>query len=1008
MSQSSPSHLRKADAAFARYCAHGDPADLAEVFDRTAGRLLAAAAHLCRDQASAEDVVQATFLAAMRAAPGFRPGAPVMPWLMGILGNRVRDLRRQKESVGEAGAAGVDPRAADPARSAVDAEGLRLLEAAVERLPGPYREVLSLRLAHGLSIAEIAHALDRPLNTVKSQLQRGEQRLRSALPRSLLGVLALACVGGDGLAACRARVLAAAGTGTAIAPASFAAMLTIKKPLPLLTALLILAGLAVVFLPQVLGLAPDSATSPPTWATRAAEAAAEGGGVEGAEPARVAVSAAAADKRAAQLRVLLRWKSDGLAARGIACRVYPAELDDGRLHAAARTADLAGLVFDAALPPGRYRAFVSRSCHAEIEIAAGEERELIVAVPDRGKLAGRVISLTGEPLAGAQIRNQDPRQGGWSLLAVCDEDGRFEARAIAGMMWVQAHKPGFGRSRLRSVIPGFSQRLEDMTFLVAEARAALELRLRDAQGDPLAGAAVRLDSADPPGMGSRSQERSRVRQLHAVTDAEGKLRFADLSPGVAELEIHAAGHCPVRRSLRVAATGATRVQIELAAAPQLSLQVRDAAGHAVAGALCRVLDPRERHLVLPRACSDAAGRCDLDAAPAGHLQIAVNHPEKGRALREVHLRPAQRLHLEIQLEPGGPLLGRVVGPDGAGVEGLWVRARLSGKRTSYPDQPEERSAESDAQGRFRIESCVAQPYQIEVFHREGGRRTQLGERRDVRPGDAVEISVTAMPAADARIIARLPRPPALRDVVLLAKLLKRDPWVHRSVRLPPGSEDFDTGPIPAGRYSLQFQISGAGGYRSPAQEVQVGPGERLDLGHIQLPAPTRLRLEVRHPGTVPPLVVRIRQLGAEAPARRFTGFWHRDWLQRFSRIPTGEVEVEIAGNSMSPRLTRRMRIRPAADNLLRLDLPLLPRVRFALTDPPGMDPPAAWRLEVTARDGSLGEEVHVQHGARVLRALPPGRYRVTLLSPGELSLTRDFVLDAAVGPEILELQLRPE
>jgi hypothetical protein len=50
----------RTDRAFARYRAHGDPHELAFVFDRTAAELLRVALHLTRDRALAEDLLQAT------------------------------------------------------------------------------------------------------------------------------------------------------------------------------------------------------------------------------------------------------------------------------------------------------------------------------------------------------------------------------------------------------------------------------------------------------------------------------------------------------------------------------------------------------------------------------------------------------------------------------------------------------------------------------------------------------------------------------------------------------------------------------------------------------------------------------------------------------------------------------------------------------------------------------------------------------------------------------------
>ena len=49
---------------------------------------------------------------------------------------------------------------------------------AVAQLPEPYREVVALRFFGELSLAEVAEATGRPINTVKTHLRRGLERLR--------------------------------------------------------------------------------------------------------------------------------------------------------------------------------------------------------------------------------------------------------------------------------------------------------------------------------------------------------------------------------------------------------------------------------------------------------------------------------------------------------------------------------------------------------------------------------------------------------------------------------------------------------------------------------------------------------------------------------------------------------------------------------------------------------------------------------------------------------------
>ncbi len=83
----------------ARYARHGQPEDLAEVFDRTAQELLRLALHLVTCQADAEDLLQATFLTVIKKARRFDPRRPLLPWLCGILVKHSLRLAEERRKV---------------------------------------------------------------------------------------------------------------------------------------------------------------------------------------------------------------------------------------------------------------------------------------------------------------------------------------------------------------------------------------------------------------------------------------------------------------------------------------------------------------------------------------------------------------------------------------------------------------------------------------------------------------------------------------------------------------------------------------------------------------------------------------------------------------------------------------------------------------------------------------------------------------------------------------------
>lgn len=211
------------EVLFERFRTRGDPEALGELFDRTAPALLRIALHLARDAASADDLVQSTFLQAIEARSEWDGRRPLLPWLCGILHNRARSARKRERAPDPER---LPPRPASDPAAAEHREFDAAVDAAIATLPEIYQPVLRLHLAYGHQPAEIAHALGRPPATVRSQLARGLELLRQALPASLVGGLLPGMgsrgIESAGLAAIKVAVLrqasvaAAAWTGIAI------------------------------------------------------------------------------------------------------------------------------------------------------------------------------------------------------------------------------------------------------------------------------------------------------------------------------------------------------------------------------------------------------------------------------------------------------------------------------------------------------------------------------------------------------------------------------------------------------------------------------------------------------------------------------------------------------------------------------------------------------------------------------------------------------------------------
>ena len=140
---------------------------------------------LMRSRADADDVVQESFLRALRFYDGFR-GGDSRAWLLKIVRNTcyswVRKNRpgRAQEEFDEKVHTAEESRNDAEARLVSRAESERV-RAALEALPEAFREVLVLREIEGLSYKEIADVTGAPMGTVMSSLSRARQKLREQL-----------------------------------------------------------------------------------------------------------------------------------------------------------------------------------------------------------------------------------------------------------------------------------------------------------------------------------------------------------------------------------------------------------------------------------------------------------------------------------------------------------------------------------------------------------------------------------------------------------------------------------------------------------------------------------------------------------------------------------------------------------------------------------------------------------------------------------------------------------
>jgi len=842
---------------FERFAARGDVAALGEVFDRTAKHLLHLAMHLAHSAEDAEDLLQATFVLAMKKAATFSKGEPLLPWLSGILAGEARNLARRNQH-----------RSTEPLPDLVDTEGgpiasaergelVARLRARVEDLPPEQRQAMLLQLQHGLSPTEIAEVLDVPPGTVRMRLHRGLQALRRLLP-SALAVWLFGALPTRGLAAVRSAVLhearvvahgATIGGTAAIAAGALSMKYAFAGAAVVLAALLCWWSTARPDPAPVLSGARDGArvvAADPVADSAASPAAAS----------RTAVGAN--DERrddAGSLHVRVTTKHDGVPLRDVALRVCPGEqslpLEDPS-NRFARTDD-AGLARFHGLPRGPWRLVATgfATPATPVTIAAGASTELALALPVH-TVRGIVVDESGTPVAGAAVRvGESPSTAvPWEAASVAGRldvtvrtaalsaaDGTFTCAASDDESLVAAAHPSFRSSRSQ---PTHAPGVDWCRLVLLPRTTVLGGRVLDRQRQPIAGALVAARvlaavarAADGTWTGGPLAE-------FATTDAAGRFQFHALPEGGAGLYASAPGHGRAESYPTTTAGGATDdFEIVLAPSIQITGVVRSADGAALHDLSVDVL----RQLSGLRGLSQVAttpvhgdGRFAFARLQAPPFELLVRANAGGALLRRAVAATEERsVHVELIVPALPTLRGRVID------EGDRPLARWT---VVVRDDASEAWARTDEQGGFTVPHVVGERVHVSAWWRSP---TEVVELADVsRLGGEVVLRVPADRVPRASVAGRLVDHTGLP--IAGAKVLLADQVAPCHDARTGGDGGFCMRGIAAGTFELLLE--GDERARRRVRKVTLAATEALELGDVGVLPMATLRIEfVRTDGT---------------------------------------------------------------------------------------------------------------------------------------------------------------
>jgi RNA polymerase sigma-70 factor (ECF subfamily) len=147
------------------------------------------ALRLTRDPAQAEDLVQDTYVRALRYQSSYQVGTNMKAWLFAIMRNlfwdRFKGSRKDDVSLDDVGEFVLYEKLRDegarPEADVLDKIAASEVVSAVDKLPPLHREVVLLVDVEGFSYKDAAQTLGVPIGTVMSRLHRARQQLQKSL-----------------------------------------------------------------------------------------------------------------------------------------------------------------------------------------------------------------------------------------------------------------------------------------------------------------------------------------------------------------------------------------------------------------------------------------------------------------------------------------------------------------------------------------------------------------------------------------------------------------------------------------------------------------------------------------------------------------------------------------------------------------------------------------------------------------------------------------------------------
>ena len=389
------------------------------------------------------------------------------------------------------------------------------------------------------------------------------------------------------------------------------------------------------------------------------------------------------------------------------------------------------------LAPGTWTVTADAEGHAPSEPAEitlpGHAGPIALTVPRASSIGGIVFDPTGAPAAGARVQVQvqrDRRGGGRSATAVADERGHFALEQLdPGAARVSATHEDWAPAPAEPVNLAPGQHVAGLLLSLSRG-GRLTGEVFDADGAPDAGRQIMVQAVGRSGRSGGS----------ARADDAGWFELDRLAPGSYQVvafpeldQIEEGDQTAILQSMRM-----TTAEIVEAETTHVLLGAPPADPVRLFGRVSQGGEPLAGVMVMALAEGGAmlAKMKVAETGPDGEYEVTLDEPgdymlmvgqrmgdDQGCEFHETIPAGAEhRLDLEL---PGGRIAGRVLGPDGAPVEGVRVTYERERGGLSIFSLGGMRTAETDPDGRYELVDLRPGVYAV----RAGSLSSSGGPRR---------------------------------------------------------------------------------------------------------------------------------------------------------------------------------------------------------------------------------------------------------------------------------------